>query len=232
LVVQRVTEVPLSIVHEPDLALGGADLHQAPLVTAVNQLTELRAIVHNIGPASAESALVTFRDVTTGDTLLAIVKAIPARDSAEAKGTWLPSVSGSHTISVSATWLGGSELQLTNNAASLVVAVTGTPSTTDVNASNGPQGHVLLLGHPRPNPSTREFTMEFDLPTQSQVRLDIYDVRGRHVRRLVNRIIEPGHYSERWQGTDDDGANTASGVYFVRLVTSVGSRVQRCVLIR
>jgi hypothetical protein len=49
-----------------------------------------------------------------------------------------------------------------------------------------------------------------------RVQVSIYDVAGRKVRNLADRVFPPGEQTLRWDGTDDTGAKLARGVYFVR----------------
>ena len=51
----------------------------------------------------------------------------------------------------------------------------------------------------------------------ADVALDVYDVRGRHVRALVRATQAPGTYRAIWDGRDHRGQLGKSGVYFVRL---------------
>jgi flagellar hook assembly protein FlgD len=49
-----------------------------------------------------------------------------------------------------------------------------------------------------------------------RVQISIYDVTGRKIRNLVDRVFAPGEQSIQWDGTDDSGHKVARGVYFVR----------------
>jgi flagellar hook assembly protein FlgD len=49
------------------------------------------------------------------------------------------------------------------------------------------------------------------------VKLDVYTVSGRLVRRLVNGHEGRGGKTFVWDGYDDRGVEVASGIYFVTL---------------
>jgi len=69
-----------------------------------------------------------------------------------------------------------------------------------------------------PNPFNPETTISFDLATQSQVTLTIYDLAGQEVRRLVQgQTMTAGTYRQAWDGRDATGARVATGVYFYEL---------------
>ena len=55
-------------------------------------------------------------------------------------------------------------------------------------------------------------------------RLDVFDVRGRLLRRLVAGEVGPsgGSGRVRWDGTGDGGETIGSGLYFLRLTTPEG----------
>ena len=73
-----------------------------------------------------------------------------------------------------------------------------------------------------PNPFNS--TIQFDYSVSSlspEVKLSIYDVSGKLVRKLKNEKIEaPGSHSVIWDGRNDSGGIVSSGVYFWRLESS------------
>ncbi|NOT35359.1 MAG: family 43 glycosylhydrolase [Candidatus Eisenbacteria bacterium] len=57
-------------------------------------------------------------------------------------------------------------------------------------------------------------------------KLDLFDVSGRHVKRLLDRALPPGSSRVSWNGELDGGA-AAAGLYLARLSTPVGSSSAR-----
>ena len=83
-----------------------------------------------------------------------------------------------------------------------------------------------------PNPASGSTSLRFELPgaAAKTVSLEVYDLKGRRVRRLVRDVVSPGQHVVTWDRRDDDGRPAAAGAYFCRLV--VGSeRVTRKVLL-
>ena len=72
----------------------------------------------------------------------------------------------------------------------------------------------------------------FDLPRAERVRLAVYDLQGRRVRVLEDRVLEPGRHERIWDGSDGSGAPARAGIYFVRLETSSAMLQRKAVLTR
>ncbi len=78
-----------------------------------------------------------------------------------------------------------------------------------------------------PNPSSTATALGLDVPEAARVRLAVYDVLGREVAVLLDRRVEAGHYTVRF-----DGAGLARGVYLVRMQAGGVSAVRRVTLVR
>ncbi len=82
----------------------------------------------------------------------------------------------------------------------------------------GPAPKVVVLGSPAPNPSPGGVVIPFGLPERSgAVRLEVFDLAGRRVARLLDGALGAGIYRIRWDGRDDAGRRLGSGVVFARL---------------
>lgn len=105
------------------------------------------------------------------------------------------------------------------------------PNLSPVSAGSG--GMVLHPAAPNPfNPAT---TLRFELETENQVDLRIFDTSGRLVRVLVSgQTFSKGEHRLRWDGRDNSGRAVGSGVYLAKLIGNGAGRVgsQRLVLIR
>ncbi|MGD9546357.1 MAG: trypsin-like peptidase domain-containing protein [Candidatus Krumholzibacteriia bacterium] len=84
-----------------------------------------------------------------------------------------------------------------------------------------------------PNPFNPRTVISFDLPRTAAVSLDVYDVAGRLVRRLIDGETMPaGTRSAVWDGRDDGGRGAAAGVYFYRLQAAGFSDAGRMLLVK
>jgi hypothetical protein len=68
-----------------------------------------------------------------------------------------------------------------------------------------------------PNPFNPRTTIAYQLEQDSNVRLAVYDLRGREVRTLVAASKQAGRHTITWDGTDTAGRPAASGIYLLRL---------------
>ncbi|MDP6629142.1 MAG: T9SS type A sorting domain-containing protein [Candidatus Marinimicrobia bacterium] len=75
----------------------------------------------------------------------------------------------------------------------------------------------LTLYPAYPNPFNPLTQIQYDLPEQTHVSLVIYDLLGREIRMLVNKIQRPGRYMIHWDGSNSAGMLVASGMYIYQL---------------
>lgn len=73
-----------------------------------------------------------------------------------------------------------------------------------------------------PNPFNPSTTISFELAAAARATLDVFDVNGRFIRRLVDARLASGTHQAPWDGADEHGRPVASGVYFYRLSVDGG----------
>jgi hypothetical protein len=87
-----------------------------------------------------------------------------------------------------------------------------------------------------PNPANPIAKFLFVIPRNAgnglPVRLNIFDVRGRLVRTLVDRQAQPGPHTTIWDGKDRDGRTVASGTYFARIQAGKWQEEARVTLLK
>jgi len=76
---------------------------------------------------------------------------------------------------------------------------------------------ALRLGMPRPNPFDGSTRLDYAIPAEGWVRVDVLDVTGRRVRTLRAAFEKAGTRTVVWDGRDEGGQEVAAGVYWVRL---------------
>ena len=78
-----------------------------------------------------------------------------------------------------------------------------------------------------PNPFNPTTVLSFDVPQSSRVTLSVYDITGRLVQTLADRMYPQGSYRVTF-----DGASLPSGMYFVRMQAKDFSKTQKLVLLK
>lgn len=92
---------------------------------------------------------------------------------------------------------------------------------------------LLALHQNHPNPFNPSTTISFALPVESAVRLEVYDVSGRLVARLVDNVrLGAGAHDVEWNGRDVSGKTAASGIYVYRLTAGKETLSRKMVLLR
>lgn len=88
------------------------------------------------------------------------------------------------------------------------------------------------LGQNGPNPFTARTTIPFALPVAGPARLQVFDLRGRLVRTLLDQTLVPGEGAVEWDGLDEAGRPAPGGIYFYRFSTTAGSETRKMILRR
>jgi len=85
-----------------------------------------------------------------------------------------------------------------------------------------------------PNPVRTPITVDFDLPAGflGLVEVDVYDVTGARVRRLVEKYTHSGHHLAIWDLRNDRGGRVAAGLYFLRLSSAEYSSTRKILILR
>jgi hypothetical protein len=88
-----------------------------------------------------------------------------------------------------------------------------------------PSEFVLRQNFPNPfNPSTR---IEFGLPKESRVKLEVYNLLGEQVATVIDEVRSPGYHAVQFSAGD-----MPSGVYLYRLTAGEFSMLRKMVLLK
>lgn len=111
-----------------------------------------------------------------------------------------------------------------------VVQVSSITDTPEEDEQNLPEDFWLGANYPNPfNPVT---TIEYSLPTQSHVLVEVFNIVGNKVQTLVDETQSAGIHSTSWDGNDLNGQPVASGIYFYRLQAGEFSQTRRMLLLK
>tara|TARA_B100000945_G_scaffold230379_1_gene186796 strand:+ start:389 stop:1762 length:1374 start_codon:yes stop_codon:yes gene_type:complete len=93
-----------------------------------------------------------------------------------------------------------------------------------------PQEFALHQNYPNPfNPVTR---IRYDLPENSMVNITVYDMLGREVNTLVNKVQDAGFKSIIWDATNDYGKSVSAGIYLYQIKAGDFMRTEKMVLLK
>lgn len=94
-----------------------------------------------------------------------------------------------------------------------------------------PSMPVTLYGN-YPNPFNPLTTIRFYIPRKGRVVLEIYDVQGKRITRLVDGDLDKGFHMTVWNGFDSKRIAVSTGVYFYCLRAGKEMISRKMVLIR
>ncbi len=102
--------------------------------------------------------------------------------------------------------------------------------TTSVQDTNIPSVTKLYGNYPNPfNPST---TIRFSLSEVSDIKLNIYDLKGSLVITLAEGKFLPGEYSLMWNGSDKNNSQLPSGLYYISLTSGGRTFIHKSLLVK
>jgi len=88
-----------------------------------------------------------------------------------------------------------------------------------------PRTYALDQNYPNPfNPVT---TIQYQLPEEVKVRLEVYDLLGRKVATLLDRRVPAGYHEVSF-----DASSLASGVYIYRLMAGSFSKTRKMMVMK
>ena len=93
-----------------------------------------------------------------------------------------------------------------------------------------PSSFEIKNNYPNPfNPSTK---ISFGLPTQSEVKVTIFNVLGEQIMEYNLGNIQPGFRSVTWHGKNMNGAPVPSGMYFYRVNAGTEFKIGKMTLLK
>ncbi len=97
-----------------------------------------------------------------------------------------------------------------------------------------PPADALRFGMslPTPNPFNPTTRIDFRVDGKARTTMHVFDVRGALVRTLVDEDLPAGDHTVQWDGRNDQGAEVASGAYFVALVSGSDLTSRKIALVK
>ena len=93
-----------------------------------------------------------------------------------------------------------------------------------------PEKYILYQNYPNPfNPIT---SIKYDLPRETPVTIEIYNIIGNKITTLIDKNMDAGSHIVRWNSTDNNGAKIPSGIYFYHIKTNEFIKTKKMILLK
>ncbi len=83
-----------------------------------------------------------------------------------------------------------------------------------------------------PNPFNAQVAIAFSIETDAEIKLDIFDITGKVVRKLGDGFYSKGNYIALWDGRTDKRGELPSGIYFAKLTANGRSTMVKLILLK
>jgi hypothetical protein len=87
----------------------------------------------------------------------------------------------------------------------------------------------LSLDAPYPNPFNPSTNIRFEVPEnfRNNVKINIFDVRGRMIEELLDEKVDPGKHEIRFEALEQ-----STGLYFIQLLAGEQRLVKKLMLLK
>jgi hypothetical protein len=96
-------------------------------------------------------------------------------------------------------------------------------------ASEEDAGDLIDL---QPSISRGDLDVAYSLSKESEVEIRVFDVSGREVQTLVDRVLPAGGHTVRWDGRDSRGNRVTQGLYFFEIEAQGRRAVRKATVVR
>jgi len=102
---------------------------------------------------------------------------------------------------------------------------------TDVIEADGlPTEYALGQNYPNPfNPTTN---INYALPKESHVRIQVFSITGEEIATIVDRTVSAGKYTATWNGKNGAGVTVSNGIYIYRIIAGDYTAVKKMIMLK
>ena len=91
---------------------------------------------------------------------------------------------------------------------------------------------MFALHQNYPNPFNPITEIRFDIPKATTVNVSVFNLMGQKIKTLKNEKITPGYHVVQWDGTNDNGMQVSTGMYFYTLQTGAKSVMRKMLFLK
>jgi hypothetical protein len=93
-----------------------------------------------------------------------------------------------------------------------------------------PDDYMLLQNYP--NPFNTDTKIAYQIPKDSHMTLQIFNVVGQEIKTLLDDDLTAGSYTATWNGRDAQGSEVSAGIYFCTIKAGEFSQTRKMVLLK
>lgn len=90
----------------------------------------------------------------------------------------------------------------------------------------------FALNQNYPNPFNATTIINYALPVDSDIRLEVYNILGQKVATLYDGQQKAGYHTMTWSGASTSGETVATGLYMYKLVTSEKTLIKKMMMLK
>jgi hypothetical protein len=83
-----------------------------------------------------------------------------------------------------------------------------------------------------PNQFNAITNIKYELPIETQLTIEIYNILGQRICTLVDKVQSPGYYTVQWNGQNEEGLIVTSGVYFYQIRTNKFVKTRKMLFVK
>lgn len=88
------------------------------------------------------------------------------------------------------------------------------------------------LSQNHPNPFNSATQIWYEVPMNSRVTIEVFNLLGQRLQTLVNEVKKAGKYQTQWNGLDEKGRPVGSGIYIYRMEANNYLAMKKMVLVQ
>lgn len=95
-----------------------------------------------------------------------------------------------------------------------------------------PPAEVIELQQAYPNPFNPDVNISFNLLSEAETSIEVFNIRGQKVKTLHRGELSAGMHSFTWHGKNENGNDAASGIYLFRVKAGEQIATRKALLLK
>jgi flagellar hook assembly protein FlgD len=82
------------------------------------------------------------------------------------------------------------------------------------------------------NPTQGQLGMDLRVDQAGQVKIMVFNIAGKEVRKLEDDTQAIGQYRRFWDGTNSNGSTVGNAVYYILIQTASGRMIRKVIVLK